>query len=121
MGILNIITICVLLYHIGKYIGTLFPEGKIKPKPQAPPKVKYIYNGVELKRSFLSEYSVILDLDDLHELNPIKVERSYNNLVDSSVWTKVTLEDREWVYYHEDYNNARSYLLDYCDYMSSMN
>ncbi len=121
MGATHIIPLCILAYYILKYVDWLFSPKERNPNLHIDRKVKYIYNEKELSQSFLSEYKAILYINKTKELSSWEIEHHYTSLVEMNVWTKVALDDKEWVYYPPDYLNAKSYLLDHCNYITSLN
>ena len=115
---IHIIPLCILSVYIGKYINNLFSEKVKNPDLHINRKVKYIFNGQELTQPFLTEYLVMLEYNSTQGLTSLDVAIRWGWLTQKYGWTSKTLEGNEFIYQPLDYFNARSYLIDYCEYMN---
>ena len=79
--------------------------------------MKYIFNGQVLPQPFLAEYLLMFEYVSPVGLSSLEVAQRWGVLTQKYGWTSKFLEGNECIYQPIDYFNARSYLIDYCEYM----
>lgn len=79
--------------------------------------MKYIFNGQELAQPFVAEYLLMLEYNSPQGLTSLEVAQRWGLLTQKYGWTSKIDESNGGLYTPIDYFNARSYLIDYCEYM----